>query len=66
VEAEIEKDGNVLVIKRIHATYTLKVAPEQRETAERVHGFHAQFCPVARSLEGSIDISTELRMVDLD
>ncbi len=66
MEAEIEKDGNVLVIKRIHTTYTLKVAPDQRETAERVHGFHAQFCPVARSLEGSIDISTELRMVDLD
>lgn len=56
----------MLVIKRIHAAYTLKVASDQRETAERVHGFHAQFCPVARSLEGSIDISTELRMVDLD
>jgi len=56
----------VLIIKRIHATYTLKVAPEQRATAERVHGFHAQFCPVARSLSGSIDISTELRMIDLD
>ena len=66
MEAEIEKDGNVLVIKRIHATYTLKVASKQRETAERVHGFHAQFCPVARSLEGSIDISTELHMIDPD
>ncbi len=66
VEAEIEKDGNVLIIKRIHATYTLKVAPEQRATVERVHGFHAEFCPVARSLSGSIDISTELRMIDLD
>ena len=56
----------MLIIKRIHAAYTLKVAPEQRETAERVHGFHAQYCPVARSLGGSIDISTELRMIDLD
>ena len=56
----------MLIIKRIHATYTLKVAPEHRATAERVHGFHADFCPVARSLSGSIDISTELRMIDLD
>ena len=54
------------MIKRIHATYTLQVAPEHRDTAQRVHGFHADFCPVARSLKGSIDISTELRMVDLE
>ena len=62
---EIEKDGNVLVIKRIHVTYHLKVKPELRETAERVHGFHANFCPVARSIKGCIDITTELQMEDI-
>ncbi|MGD8212421.1 MAG: OsmC family protein [Desulfobacterales bacterium] len=62
---EIEKDGNVLVIKRIHVTYHLKVKPEQRETAEKVHGFHADYCPVARSIKGCIDITTELQMEDI-
>jgi organic hydroperoxide reductase OsmC/OhrA len=62
---EIEKDGNVLVIKRIHVAYHLKVKPELRETAEKVHGFHADFCPVARSIKGCIDITTELQMEDI-
>jgi uncharacterized OsmC-like protein len=59
---EIEKDGKVLVIRRIHVTYQLKLKPEQQETAQKVHGFHADFCPVARSIKDSIDISTELKM----
>ena len=62
---EIEKDGNVLVIKRIHVTYHLKVKPELRETAEKVHGFHADYCPVARSIKGCIAITTELQLEDI-
>jgi uncharacterized OsmC-like protein len=62
VKGEIEKDGKVLVIKRIHVTYHLKLGPEQRETAERVHGFHADFCPVARTIGGCVAISTSLEM----
>jgi organic hydroperoxide reductase OsmC/OhrA len=54
----------VLVIRRIHVTYQLKLKPEQQETAQKVHGFHADFCPVARSIKGSIDVSTELNMED--
>jgi organic hydroperoxide reductase OsmC/OhrA len=52
----------VLVIRRIHVTYRLKLEPAQRETAQRVHGFHADFCPVARSIKGSIEVTTELKM----
>ncbi len=62
---EIEKDGNVLVIKRIHVSYHLNLKPEQRETAQRVLGFHADKCPVARTIKGCVDISTELNMEDL-
>ncbi|MCP4358433.1 MAG: OsmC family protein [Chloroflexi bacterium] len=58
---EVEKDGNVLVIRRIHVTYHLKADPEKREAAERVHNFHADFCPVARTIKGCVDISTELQ-----
>ena len=50
----------MLVIRRIHVTYHLKAAPGDRETAERVHAFHAGFCPVARSLKGAVEIATEL------
>ena len=62
---EVEKDGKVLVIKRIHVTYHLKLDAEKREIAERVHGFHADYCPVARTIGGCVDISTELQMEDL-
>jgi organic hydroperoxide reductase OsmC/OhrA len=55
----------VLVIRRIHVTYQLKLKPEQRETAQKAHGFHADFCPVARSIKGSIEVTTELKMTDL-
>ncbi len=65
VRGEIEKDGNVLVIKRIHVTYHLKLKPEQRETAERVLDFHADKCPVARTIKGCVDITTDLNMEDL-
>ena len=54
-----------MVIKRIHVTYHLKLEPEQRETAEKVHGFHADYCPVARTMKGCVDISTELIMEDI-
>ena len=57
---EIELEEHVLVIKRIVVHYRLAVAPERREEAERVHGFHARFCPVARSISGTIDLRTEL------
>lgn len=63
---EIEKtDDGVLVIRRIHAAYRLTVDPDaDRETIERVHGFHADKCPVARSLRGSIDITTDVEIVE--
>ncbi|MFQ5629684.1 MAG: OsmC family protein [bacterium] len=61
---EVEKDGKVLVIKRIHVNYTLKADPAMQDKVEQVHGFHADFCPVARSIKGCIEISTSLNMVE--
>ena len=65
VTGEVETEEGVLVIRRIHVQYTLQVAVEQRETAERVHGFYARACPVYRSIGECIDITTEVAMVDL-
>jgi uncharacterized OsmC-like protein len=56
-------EDKVLVIRRITVQYRLGVPDVSRGEVERVHGFHARFCPVARSLEGAIDIRTELELV---
>ena len=48
------------MIKRITVRYRLPVPDDRREDAERVHGFHARACPVARSLDGGIEVRTEL------
>ncbi len=64
---EIELDGKVLVIKRIHVTYTLRGAggadEQTQDKIDRAHARHAEFCPVARSIRDSIDITTELTLV---
>lgn len=53
------------MIKRIHVRYRLEVDEgADRETIDRVHGFHADYCPVARSIRDAIDISTELEVVE--
>jgi uncharacterized OsmC-like protein len=63
VVGEIELDGKVLVVRRIHVTYRLMADEEQRPTVERVLGFHADRCPVARSIGGCVDISTSVELV---
>ena len=53
----------MLVIKRITVTYRMALDEEYRETAERVLGVHARACPVARSLEGAIEVKTKLVLI---
>ena len=54
-------EDKVLVIKRIKVHYTLRgVHDDKREAAERSHTFHPSRCPVAKSLEKAIEISTDL------
>ena len=53
------------MIKRIHVLYHLKLDPPDRETAERVHGFHKEHCPVARTIGNCVEITTALAMEDL-
>jgi uncharacterized OsmC-like protein len=57
---EVETEGKVLVVKRIKQTFHLVADEADRETIERVLGVYADGCPVARSIKGSIDISSEL------
>ena len=54
----------MLVVKRIHVTYHLRgTTPDDHEKVERVLGFHADKCPVARSIRDSIAVSTEVEYV---
>ena len=64
---EIEKDGSVLVIKRINITYKLTIDPdlleEKRDAIDRVMRLHHNSCPVYRSISGCIDVTAELEIV---
>jgi organic hydroperoxide reductase OsmC/OhrA len=57
---EVETEGKVLVIKRIHVRLLLRAPAAQRETAERVQGVFADACPIYRSLRPAIAITSEL------
>jgi uncharacterized OsmC-like protein len=59
---EIEVERKVLVIKRIKQVFHLRADEEDREEIERVLEVYAGGCPVARSVEGSIEISSELEV----
>lgn len=54
------------MIKRITVRYRLELeADADHEVVQRVFGFHAEHCPVARSIGGCIAITTELDVVSL-
>ncbi len=60
-EGEIYVEDKVLVIKKIRVHYTLRGCPDnKREAAERAHTHHASRCPVAKSIEKAIEVSTSL------
>ncbi len=52
------------MIRAIRVVYHLRAGAEHRETVERVHAFHADFCPVARTISGCVAIETAYRLVD--
>lgn len=56
--------GKTLVVTRIHAAYTLQVDEGvDRDRIERTHGFHADHCPVARSIRDAIEVTTSYELV---
>ncbi len=62
---EVEVDDGVLVIKRIHVEYTLRVDPEaDRDKIQRAFDHHMPKCPVYRSIGAAVEITTSLRLAD--
>ena len=56
----------MLVVRRIHVTYDLRLRPEQRAAAARAHAVHADRCPVYRTIRSCIETTTSLQMEDLE
>jgi uncharacterized OsmC-like protein len=59
---DVVTEEKILVLKRVQVTYRLRLEADQRATARRVHSFHARYCPLARTLEESVEITTTLKM----
>ena len=62
---EVEAEGKVLIVRRIHVTYRLRLAPDKHEAARRAYDRHVEHCPVARTIGSSVTITTSLEMEDL-
>ncbi len=63
VSGNVVKEGRVLRIDRIEVVYRLKADEERRDTVARVHSFHADHCPVARTIRDCVEIVTRFELV---
>ena len=53
----------MLVIKRIHVRYQLRIDPDtDRAKVQRAFDHHMPRCPVYRSISPAIQITTELQL----
>jgi len=62
VRGEVESDGGVLVIRRVHVHYLLQAPPEAQPTVERVHGVYSGRCPVYRTLRPAMQITSSYEL----
>lgn len=49
------------MLRRIHVHYTL-TSEADAAIVERVHDFHVERCPVARSIGAAVDITTSYEL----
>jgi len=64
VVGEVETEGNVLVIRRIHVSMRLTAPSSAREVVERAHGCYAMNCPLYRTLHGAIQLTSSYELVE--
>jgi uncharacterized OsmC-like protein len=63
VTGEVEKEDNVLVIRRIHVAMRLVAPEEARETIERIHGIYPMNCPLYRTLHNAIQLTSSCSLL---
>jgi uncharacterized OsmC-like protein len=67
VRGEVEKtEDGVLVIKRIHVELRLRAKKDEHPAAERALSVYAISCPLYRSINRSIEISSSLTFIPED
>ena len=68
VRGEVESEGGVLVIKRVHVTHKLRAEEPETvgDTVERAHGVYAPSCPVYRSLRPAFQITSNVEILPLE
>ena len=59
----VKAEDGVLVLTRIVITYKFRADGQSQETIERANDVHANGCPVHRSIEGSIEVVTNVEYV---
>ena len=64
VTGEVETEGGTLVIKRIHVNMRLQASEDVRDVVERVHGIFANKCPVYRSINPAIPITSSYELTE--
>jgi uncharacterized OsmC-like protein len=64
VRGEVEDDGGVLVIRRVHVSHKLRADDPDavRDVVERAHSVYAERCPVYRSLSPAFAITSSLEI----
>jgi len=58
VTGEVETEEGVLVIRRIHVAMHLAAPEMSRDVIERVHGLYAMRCPLYRTLQNAIQLTS--------
>jgi len=63
VTGEVETEEGVLVIRRIHVAMRLVASEQLKETVERVHGVYPMRCPLYRTLQKAIQLTSACELV---
>lgn len=66
VEAELEAEDRLLLLKRVHLRYHLRVPRGKREAAERAVAVHERGCPVYQSLQRGFAVTWDTDIVEED
>ena len=64
VKGRVGKEEGVLVVRHIHVKYLLRATDEDEAAIARAYDLHPMRCPVYRTLHKSIDITTELAILE--
>jgi uncharacterized OsmC-like protein len=63
VTGEVETEEGVLVIRRIHVAMRLLASDGAKAAVERTHGLYAMHCPLYRTLQKAIQLTSSIEII---